>query len=303
MSKEEWKMSDLTLIGLGAMGSAIARTLADKGCRLTLWNRSPVKAEAMSGPGVEWCASLRQAIAASPRIQVCIHGYAATRALFDDPEILPLLDGRSVIQMSTGTPADAREAQEWFNQRGARYLDCSIMVYPQSVGEPEGQLLISGERETWDDCATYINHLGGDIRYLGPVIGAAAAIDLAVVTRLVVNTVGIVYGLHLCESEQVPFAQFASMYPDGDRARHLAAVVESGRYDETVVASVGTGIEVVSAIRNFAAGLGINSELPDFILDLYRRAEAAGYLEHDNACLIEVFRDNARAPGPAPRNL
>jgi hypothetical protein len=36
--------------------------------------------------------------------------------------------------------------------------------------------------------------------------------------------------------------------------------------------------------------VGINSELPDFILGLYRRAAAVGHLQHDNASLIEVFR-------------
>jgi 3-hydroxyisobutyrate dehydrogenase-like beta-hydroxyacid dehydrogenase len=286
-------MSDLTIIGLGAMGSAIARALIAEGCQLTLWNRNPEKAAALSGPGADSCADLGQAIKASPRILVCIHGYAASQALFDDPQITPLLSGRSLIQMSTGTPAEAREAQDWINRHGGRYLDCSIMVYPQSVGTPDGQILISGAGDTWNDCAAFINHLGGDIRYLGPSIGGAAALDLAVVTRLVVNTVGIVYGLHLCESENLPLAQFAGMYPEGDRARHLAAVVDSGRYDESVVASVATGIEVVSAIRNFAVGLGINSELPEFILDLYRRAEAAGYREQDNACLIEVLRGKA----------
>ena len=56
---------------------------------------------------------------------------------------------------------------------------------------------------------------------------------------------------------------------------------------------MGTSIEVVSAIRKLAVDHGINSELPDFILGLYRRAEAAGYLEADNACLIEVFRQSA----------
>jgi len=195
--------------------------------------------------------------------------------------------------MSTGTPAETRDAQDWIKGHGGHYLDCSIMVYPQSVGTPDGQILISGARDTWDECAAFINYLGGDIRYLGPSIGGAAALDLAVVTRLVVNTVGIVYGLHLCESENLPLTQFAGMYPDGDRARHLSAAVDSGDYRETVVASVSTGIEVVSAIRNLAADLGINSELPDFILSLYRRAEAAGYLKADNACLIEVFRGNA----------
>jgi len=284
-------MSDLTIIGLGAMGAAIARTLSGNGCRLTLWNRDPDKAAALAGPGVDCSADLRQAIAASPRILVCIHGYAATRSLLEDPAIAPLLDGRRLIQMSTGTPAEARAAQAWIEQRGGAYLDCSIMVYPSTVGTPDGQVLICGERAAWDDCAPFINLLGGDIRYLGTAIGAAAALDLAVVTRLVANSVGIIYGLHLCESENLPLAQYAAMYPEGDRARHLAAVVDSGNYAETVVASVGTGIEVVAAIRNLALELGINSELPDFILGLYRRAEAAGFRELDNACLIEVFRN------------
>ena len=285
-------MSELTVIGLGAMGSAIAGALMDNGIELTLWNRSPARATHLSGPGVERTASLEQAIAASPAILVCIHGYAATRALLDDPLITPLLKERRLIQMSTGTPAEARAAEAWIQDRGGRYLDCSIMVYPQSIGSPDAQVLISGDGAAWDECADTIKLLGGDIRYLGPAVGAAAALDLAVVTRLVANTVAIVYGAHLCESEGLPLAEFAGMYPDGDRARHLAAVIDSGRYDDNIVASVGTSIEVVTAIRNLAVDLGINSELPDFILDLYRRAAAVGHLQHDNASLIEVFRRN-----------
>ena len=283
-------MSELTVIGLGAMGSAIAGALIDNGIELTLWNRNPARAAELAGPGVERAASLEQAIAASPIILVCIHGYAATRALLDDPLLTPLLKERTLIQMSTGTPVEARAAETWIEDRGGRYLDCSIMVYPPSIGNSDGQVLVSGARAAWKDCAGALNLLGGDIRYLGPAIGAAAALDLAVVTRLVANTVAIVYGAHLCESEGLPLAEFAAMYPDGDRARHLATAIDSGRYDDNIVASVGTSIEVITAIRNLAVDLGINRELPDFILGLYRRAAAAGYLQQDNACLIEVFR-------------
>ena len=83
------------------------------------------------------------------------------------------------------------------------------------------------------------------------------------------------------------------MYPQADRARHLAKVVDSGNYQDDIAATVGTAIEVASAIRELAGDLGINTELPDFILGRYQRASAAGYLEQDNACLIEVFRGNA----------
>ncbi len=287
-------MSDLTLVGLGAMGSAIARTLLDNKFDLTIWNRTGTKAEDLAARGATAAASLEQAIAASPRILVCIHGYANTRALLDDPEIVPLLTGRTVIQLSTGTPAEARDAEAWIGRHGGRYLDGSIMVYPPSIGKTDGQLLFAGPREAYDDCAPYLGCLGGDIRYLGATIGAASALDMAVVSRLVANTVAIVYGIHICESEGVPLSEYASMFPAADRARHLARVVESGNYTDNIAATVGTSIEAAAAIRKLAVDLGINTELPDFILGLYERASSAGYLEQDNASLIEVFRGNAR---------
>ncbi len=283
-------MSELTLVGLGAMGSAIARALLAKDVSLTVWNRSASKTEELVALGATIAQSLHRAIEASPRTMICIHGYANTRKLLDDPEIIPLLSGRTIIQMSTGTPAEARDAEDWVQQHGGNYIDCSIMVYPPSIGEAEGQLLVAGPRELYDDAISYIGYLGGDVRYLGPTIGAAAALDMAVVSRLVANTVAIVYGIHICEAEGVSLSNYAGMFAEGDRARHLARVVASGNYTDDIAATVGTSIEAATAIRDMAAELGINTELPDFILSLYQRAAAAGYREKDNASLIEVFR-------------
>ncbi len=284
-------MSELTVIGLGAMGSAIAQTLIDNQCDLTVWNRSSEKVKSMVELGASSAETLKQAIESSPRILFCIHGYATTRSLLDDPEIISLLPGRTIMQMSTGTPAEARAAEAWVNEQGGHYLDCSIMVYPQSLGKTEGQLLISGSQEIFDDCAPYIKYLGGDIRYLGSSIGAAAALDLAVVSRLVANTVGVVYGVHICESEGLPLQHFADMYPEGDRAHSLAMTIDKAEFDQNISATVGTSIEVVSAIQRLAIDLGINSEFPDFVLGLYQRVAAAGYVKQDNASLIKVFRE------------
>ena len=286
-------MSDLTLIGLGAMGSAIAGSLLEGGCDLTFWNRTPGKARQLTEMGGRQADSLEQAIAASPLILVCIHGYAATKALLGKPQIASLLRGKTLIQMSTGTPAEAREAETWVEENGASYLDCAILMYPESIGTAEGQLLVAGPEHVYRSCGSIFPLLGGDIRYLGSSIGAAATLDLAVVSRLMSNTIGIVYGAYLCESEGVPLAQFADLYAEGDRASSLALKIAGGDFDRDIAATVGTSIEVASSIRNLTAELGINSELPDFILGLYRRAADAGYLAQDNASLIEVFRGNA----------
>ncbi len=286
-------MSEITLIGLGAMGGAIARALIDRGCDLTVWNRSADKAVALAEAGATVAESLPRAIEASPRIMVCIHGYSNTRALLDDPDIVPLLSGRTLVQTSTGAPAEAREAETWIQSHGGHYLDCSIMVYPPSIGTDEGQVLVSGPREVYDDCAGYIGHLGGDIRYLGATIGAAAALDMALVSRLVARTVAIVYGIHICESEGVPLSEYAGMFAQGDRAHHLARIIESGNLDKDIQSTVGTSLEAAGATRTLAGDLGINTEFPDFILGLYQRAAAAGYLDKDSASVIEVFRGNA----------
>jgi 3-hydroxyisobutyrate dehydrogenase-like beta-hydroxyacid dehydrogenase len=284
-------MSEVTLIGLGAMGSAIAQTLIDNQYDLTLWNRSSEKVKTMVELGASSTESLKQAIESSPVILICIHGYEATRSLLDDPEIIAALPGRTIIQMSTGTPSEARAAEAWINERGGNYLDCSIMVYPQDIGNTAGQLLVSGPQEIYEKYSRYIKCLGGDIRYVGSTIGAAATLDLAVVTRLALITVGVVYGAHICESEGVPLQQFADMYAEGDRPHTLAMTIDKGEFDQNISATVGTSIEVVSAIQSLAIDLGINTELPDFILDLYQRAAQAGYLKQDNGSLINVFRE------------
>jgi len=283
-------MSKLTMLGLGAMGTTVAQTLIENGHDLTVWNRSIQKAQGIVEPGGSCVKTLKEAIEASQVVIFCIHGYTATKLLLEKPDIVPLLAGRTISQMSTGTPAEAREPEAWVNQQDGHYLDCAIMVYPPSVGKPAAQLLFSGAEKVYDECAPFIKTLGGDIRYLGSAVGAAAALDLAVVTRLSTITVATVYGIHICESEGVPLHQFTGMYPEGDRSYHLANNIESDQYDQNIAATVGTSIEVVSAIRSLATDLGVNTELPDLLLGLYQRAAAAGCTELDNASLIKVFR-------------
>lgn len=285
-------MSDITLIGLGAMGSAIARALLGNKCDLTTWNRSENNSKAMIELGAKNAASLTEAILASPTVLICINGYSAARSLLNDSKITPLLNNRTVIQLSTGTPGEAREMEKWIQQQGGHYLDGSIMVYPESIGSEQGQILVSGEEKVFRNSETYLDFLGDDIRYLGSKIGAAAALDLATVTRLVVNTVGVIHGANVCQSEGVSLEQFAAMFPEGDRAHSLAMKIHNNQFEDNISASVDVSIGVISSILRQADDLGINNELPRFLLGLYERANAAGYGRLDNASLIKILRKN-----------
>lgn len=101
-------MSDITVIGLGAMGSALARSLLEAGRNVTVWNRSPEKIQPLLALGARGLSNFGEALAASPRVIICLPDYNTTTELFEQPDIVPRLNGRTVIQLSTATPKGSR---------------------------------------------------------------------------------------------------------------------------------------------------------------------------------------------------
>jgi 3-hydroxyisobutyrate dehydrogenase-like beta-hydroxyacid dehydrogenase len=60
------------------------------------------------------------------------------------------LSGCSVIQLSTGTPSEARQIDAWLTAQGSDYLDGSIDPYPDAIGAAEAQLLFSGSKAVFE---------------------------------------------------------------------------------------------------------------------------------------------------------
>jgi 3-hydroxyisobutyrate dehydrogenase-like beta-hydroxyacid dehydrogenase len=205
--------------------------------------------------------------------------------------VVSLLANKTIVQMSTGTPGEVRKMSQWVNDQGANYLDGSIMVYPPTIGTKAAQLLVSGDENIFRDCEPYINSLGGDVRYVGEKIGTAAALDLAVLSRLCAITPGVVNGAHICESEGVPLTYYAELFPEGDRARSLAMSIHHGNFTDDISASVNTAISCNTAIKTYSDDMGINSEVPAFGISLYQRAAEAGLGDQDAASLIKVLRE------------
>ena len=286
-------MSEITLLGLGTMGSALAQALLENNFDLTVWNRSPEKAEALHIKGAAVAESLEAAIEASPRIIICITEYETARKLLDQPAVILKMADKTIIQLSTGTPAEVRETCSWFQQHGAKYIDGSIMVYPETIGQKSAQILISGDEDIYRDCQPYIFSLGGDVRYVGENIGSAAALDLAVLSRLCAITPGVVNGAHICEAEGVPLTHLADLYPEGDRARSVILSIHRNNFSDEIIAPVKTAISCLSAIKNHSDDLDINSELPAFTINLYQRAVEAGLENQDTAALIQILRENS----------
>jgi 3-hydroxyisobutyrate dehydrogenase-like beta-hydroxyacid dehydrogenase len=176
-------MSEVSVIGLGAMGYALANTLLDNGHGVTVWNRTSARAEPLVRKGAMQASDAVEAISASPISIICVTDYEATRRIFESEKAASAVAGRLLIQLTTGTPQDARDGLSWAKQHGASYLDGAIIAVPSQIGRPDTTFFVSGSSATFAQGEPLLRVLAGGLQHMGEDVGAAAAWDLAVLSH------------------------------------------------------------------------------------------------------------------------
>ncbi|MEU4270695.1 NAD(P)-binding domain-containing protein [Streptomyces sp. NPDC026092] len=172
----------VSVIGLGLMGQALAATLLRNGHPTTVWNRSADKADALVSEGAKLAGSAADAVAASEVVIVCVSTYEVTRGLIEP--LATQLSGKTLINLTTGTPDDARSTAAWAAEHGIAYLDGAIMAIPPLVGTPQGQFFYGGKKEVFDANVALLKELGGASVHVSEDPGVALIFDLALLSVL-----------------------------------------------------------------------------------------------------------------------
>ena len=288
-------MSDITVIGLGAMGTAITHAFLQAGHAVCVWNRSPEKLEPVIELGAKRASSLEEAIQNSPRILICVSDYSASLSLLDQADVKPRLPGCTIIQMSTGTPKEVVEFDAWIRKHGGSYLDGAIIANPGSIGGKSAQILVSGAEKTYQECHPVLDCLGGDLRYLGSNIRASATLDLALLSHIEGTIFGTIHGAAICESEGVSPGDYADLLPDGVWGKSKPGIIEKNSFGiESSGATVNVIADVATRMQEQAHLTGISSEIPDALSHLLQRAIDAGYGEEDTAAVVKIIRNRGK---------
>ena len=285
-------MSDITVIGLGLMGSALARAIQRAGHNLTVWNRSPAKMRPFIDTGVAAAPDVVSAITASPVILICIDNYAVTKTMLQSDDIVPLLTGRTVVQLSTGTPKEAREASDWMTARDVAYLDGAILAGPDGIGTDDAQILLSGDEAAHERTGELLECLGGTVRYLGSNVGAASALDLAWLTTCYGRFMAIIHAANLCKSEDVGINDFISLFPDEPDIQRYAEVIHEETFHECT-ATLQVWGAALQRIQQQGVDANINSQIPDFVATFFEKAVDAGHGEENVMALVKVLQGDS----------
>jgi 3-hydroxyisobutyrate dehydrogenase-like beta-hydroxyacid dehydrogenase len=175
-------MSAVAVVGLGAMGSRMARRLLDAGQELVVWNRTSARADELAARGAEPAASPADAARRADAVITMIADPAALQAVTEGPNGIAagVDETTTVIQMSTAGPAAiSRLAQAL---PAGRLLDAPVLG---SLAEAEAgkiRIFVGGPHELVEEWTPLLSVLGSPL-HVGP-LGAGSAAKLVANTTL-----------------------------------------------------------------------------------------------------------------------
>jgi 3-hydroxyisobutyrate dehydrogenase-like beta-hydroxyacid dehydrogenase len=285
----------VTVVGLGLMGSALARALLDAGHPTTVWNRTAAKADALAAEGARRADRLAAAIAASPLTIVCLLDADSVHETLD--RAAEALAGQALVNLTSGTPEQARATAAWATERGADYLDGKIMAVPRMIGRPEAFLLYSGSTAVFETHRPTLERLGA-ATYFGADSGLASLYDIALLGQMYATITGFLHSVAVLNAEGVDAATYLPYAMGihetvGDLLTSAAGQLESGDYGAQDAALEMQAV-AIDHIAETSRSRGVDATIPSHVADLAQRAIAAGHGGDDFTRVIDLLRTSRK---------
>ena len=284
-------MSDVTVIGLGNMGSALARSLlnAPQGFAVTVWNRSSGKAASLMEKGAVLASSVAAAVAASPIILICVTDYAAANRILS--EAATNLSGKLLVQFTTGSPQDARASEIWAHDHGAEYLDCAITGSPESIGTSSAHILVSGREVTFQKAESNLRVFANKLDYKGEAIGLASAWEMVYIMHYYGMFLSLFHSVQICQAEGIPLEEYITLLGKQGKnyEKWLCENIQSGDYHETS-APLELWAGAIQQIAQHAQDSHIHAKFPQLVAQLFQQAMDSGYGREEVSALFKVLQ-------------
>lgn len=279
-------MTRVAVVGLGTMGSRIARRLLDAGHQVVVWNRSPEKAEPLVGAGAEAVESPREAAARTGAVLTMLADPAALRAVTEGPDGLAagVSAETTVIEMSTVGPVAISDLARALPD-GTPLLDAPVLGSTTEAEAGALTIFVGGPAELAERWMPLLSVLGMPI-HVGPV-GSGAAAKLVANSTLfgalgvLGEALALADGLGL--SRDAAFAVLAGT-PLGPQAERRREAIQSGDYPKRF--SLRLGVKDATLVTDAAASAGVDLRLAEAARSWIEDANAASFGDRDYSAMI-----------------
>ncbi|MEQ4207738.1 NAD(P)-binding domain-containing protein [Actinopolymorpha sp. B17G11] len=285
----------VTVLGLGAMGSALAAALLRGGHPTTVWNRTAGRADPLVAGGAVAAPTAAAAAAASPLVLLSVTDYDASEAVLD--AIGAAAGGCALLNLSTGTPDEARAMATRAAKVGLDYLDGVIQAGPSQIGTPAATMFYAGAERTFAEHAATLAELGTPT-HVGTDLGQACRWDLALLglwyetEAAYLNALALVGAPDTDPETFVPFVRRQLGYVV-DALPDVAKEIREGRYP-VGPATLTEHARVLDQLVRVRRAEGLDTSHAAFLRDSVQRLVARGGGGDGFTRLIEEVADAAR---------
>jgi 3-hydroxyisobutyrate dehydrogenase-like beta-hydroxyacid dehydrogenase len=288
-------MERLAFVGLGAMGSPMAKRLVGVGFELKVFDVLDERTHPLIELGAVSAASLGEVAEGTEALVLMVaNAEQAEGVLFGErgaAEALP--EGAAVVVMSTIGPEAVRELADALAERGLRTLDAPVSGGVARAEKGDLLIMAGGPEDLFEELRPVLGAMGSSVAHCGARVGDGQAVKL-------VNQ--LLCGVHIAVAgEALAYAEALDLDPRFvfETIRHGAAnsfmLEDRGErmLNEEFVppkSALDIFVKDMSLVRKTAEEQGFETPLSSAALELYLAGKEAGMGTEDDSGVIRMFR-------------
>jgi 3-hydroxyisobutyrate dehydrogenase len=269
-------------IGLGAMGSHMARNLHRAGLLSGVWNRTPEKARTLAAElGVTAPNTPAELAAGADAVVLCV---SADQDVLDVVKALaPGLAPNAIVMDSSTVSADtARSCAEILKARQAHFLDCPVSGGVEGARDATLAIMVGGAAEAFERARPVLAAMGKTITHFGPTgSGQAAKATNQIMCAGIIEAVS--EAMAFAKAQSLPLDRVVETLGKGAGSSwyfvHRAPNMVRGSYPAGF--RVRLHAKDLGICRDMAARFGVTLPVVERMLDEYAELVARGYGDED----------------------
>jgi len=283
----------VAMLGLGTMGSGMAQNLLKAGHTVTVYNRTPAKAEALRTAGARVAATPAEATRDAEFVIAMLADDQASRDVWfgSDGALQAARPDAILIDSSTVSPAWVSELATAAKQRGLEFLDAPVTGSRMQAAAGQLSFLVGGSDAGVAEATPVLQAMSKEIVHLGPV-GSGAKLKLINNFLCGVQIASLAEGLTWIERSGLDrdkaLAVLKGGAPGSPLLGAISARMESKNYEVNFLLRLMA--KDLSYAETEAADEGVELSTAHVARELFDKAIAAGYGEADMSSVIEPVR-------------
>ncbi|GAB3852701.1 NAD(P)-dependent oxidoreductase [Hymenobacter terrigena] len=272
-------------IGLGNMGTPMARRLLAAGHPVVAYNRSPAKTEALRAEGATVAATPAAVLDAAQVTFLMVSDDQATRELFTGEHGLlqSSATGKLIVNMSTVSPGVSQEMAALNHAKGHEYLDAPVSGSVKQAESGHLAIMVGGEDAAFRQAEPLFAHLGKLALRVGP-IGAGNTAKLAMNTLLGFQAQGLAEAVVFAQQHGLETADLLNLIKSSALASVFINIKGEAILNENYQAAFA--LKLLAKDLRLAKAEGYNTPLANVVHQTFQEAEAA----HGDEDVIAILK-------------